>query len=851
MAEEMRLHLEQRIEEHVASGMSPTDARYAALRQFGGVEQAKEIAREQRGWMWLDHLARDTRHALRQMAKTPLLSSVIVLSLGLGIGVNAVIFSWMNALVFHPVPGSSRAADLLLVEPKLETGSYPGASWPEYRDLAARTTAFDGLAAFKMVPLNLGEAGRDERVYAQFVSANYFTVLGMKPTAGRLLSASDAPAAPSVVISHAFWLARFGGAPDVAGRTLRLNDQIMTIVGVTPEGFMGTVAGLSFDLWVPAELAPVLFRNARELEIRDTRGFTVMGALRPGATRAQAQAEVDATMQSLAKEFPPTNASVRGELMPFWRAPRGAGRMLLTALSVLQGFMVLVLAVVCANAANLLLARATTRRREVGVRLALGARPRQIVQLFVVESLVLGGLAAVLGVIVAMWGTNALRAVPLPGGFPFKFQTDLDALGLTFAVLLGLGCAAIFGLVPALQASRTDSQLALRAGSGGAGRARARSMWVAVESALALLVLIVAALFVRSFEESRTDETGYPKQGVLLAAYDLSGRGYDKASGLTAIDELMRRLRQVPGIESAAIATWVPLDFHAMPVGGFSIDGAPRADGGQDRALTYSVTPGYFDVMGVSFVSGHDFGALDEKDGVPQAIVNEEFARRFLGAASPLGHKIVGRSAFEIIGVVRNTLYETFGEPAKPVMFFSVRERLAWQGQIHVRTRGSEALLAPELRRLVREINPAIAVYDVRTLGEHVDKNLFFRKIPARMFAVIGPLILALAAIGIYAVVAYAVAQRATEIGVRLALGASARQVVGGIVRESLSGVLLGTGVAWFLAVVVTMHMRGGVPSWPVLCGVPGLLISVAAFAAWLPARRAAEVDPVVALRSE
>ena len=289
-----------------------------------------------------------------------------------------------------------------------------------------------------------------------------------------------------------------------------------------------------------------------------------------------------------------------------------------------------------------------------------------------------------------------------------------------------------------------------------------------------------------------------------------------------------------------------------MPLGAFKIDGRERSDGGLERSITYTVTPGYFDLMKIPLVAGHDFDPLADTAHGPQVVVNEEFARRFFPGISPLGHRIGGKPpGYEVVGVVRNALYETFGEPVKPMMYFSYRDRFNPAGQIHVRTHDAEAAFAPELRRVVRGIDPAFVLNDVRTLTEHVDKNLFFRKIPARLFAVLGPLILLLAAVGIYAVVAYAVAQRTAEIGVRLALGASTGRVVREIVGESMKVVCYGAVPAWLVSVVVMLHLRGGVLNLMILLGVPGALLGVAWLAAWLPARRAARVDPVVALRAE
>ncbi len=855
MAEEMQLHVDMQAARNRRSGMAAAEACFAAQREFGNIASIQQKAREQRGGVWLEHLQRDLRHGWRMIGKHPGLSAVIILSLGIGIGANTVIFSWLRGLVFRPLPGVPHATEVLLVEPRLESGSYPGASWLEYRDLQARLPAFESLLAYRSTPLNYGAPDREERAYGQFVSGNFFSALGMQPALGRLLrpDETDRAGGPAVVvISHDFWLARFGGSPDTLGKEILVNERRCTIVGVAPQGFRGMIVGLTFDLFLPATMVPELLRGSKELEQRENRGYSLAGRLRPGATSAGAGGQLDTALAALATEFPVSNGGVKGEVLAFWRAPRGAGRLLLGGLAVLQGFMLLVLAVVCANAANLLLARASARRREIGVRLALGARPGQILRQFLVESLLLGGLAAIVGTLLAWWGNEALRAVPLPGALPFKFDTRLEWAGLAFSLLLGPGCAFVFGLVPAVKSARTDAQLALRVARSSHGRSGLPRVLVATEVALALLVLMGAALMMRSFLETRTADPGFKAPGVLLGSYDLSGVGYDRAVGLSLTDDLLHRLTATPGVESAAIASWVPLDFHAMPSTTFTINGRTRSDGGQDRALGYSVTPGYFTVMGLPLVAGRDFTDLKDTAQPPQAVVNEEFVRRFLAGSPALGHQLAtGGGNFEIVGVVRNSLYETFGEPLKPIVYFSYRERFRSSGELHVRWRNSEPGLAPDLRRLVREANPAITLHDIRTLTEHVDKNLFFRRIPARMFAVLGPLILFLAAVGIYAVVACAVAQRTTEIGVRLALGASSQRVVREIVRETLRVVWFGLAPAWFVAFVVMLHVRGGILNAPILLGVPLLLVAVAALAAWLPARRAAKVDPMVALRAE
>ena len=371
--------------------------------------------------------------------------------------------------------------------------------------------------------------------------------------------------------------------------------------------------------------------------------------------------------------------------------------------------------------------------------------------------------------------------------------------------------------------------------------------------ALAVIVLVAAAIFYRSFSETRDMDPGFRREGVLLAAYDLSGRNIDTTGARLFAAKLLDKARALPGVASAAISTSVPLDIHGLPNRSFSVEGRARTDASEDLALANTVTPGYFQTMGIPMRAGRDFAELTAADAAPQAIVNEEFVRRYLDGGEAIGRRLTIRSrTYSIIGVVRTSTYDSFGERPKPIIYTSYRDRPSGGGEIHLRTRpGAEALLAPEIQRIVRELDPTLPLYDVRTLAEHVDKNLFLRKIPARMFVVLGPLLLVLAAIGIYAVVAYTVSHRTAEIGVRIALGATAGNVVRQILRETLRVVGIGAMIGLLMAFLVAIHaMRGAPINLTIFLGVPAVLMLVATGASWIPARRASRVDPVVALRT-
>ena len=798
------------------------------------------------------------RQSLRAIVRTPVLAAVVVLSLAVGIGANTTVFSWIQLFVFSPLPGVRGGGDFELVEPRAETGSYPGASWLEYHDLRQRLTAFEDLFAFRMLPVNVGETAQTERTYALLVSANYYSALGLQPALGRFPSAEDVArpgGAPVVVLSHEYWKTRMGGVTDVVGRHLRVNNRDLAIVGVAPQGFQGTVLGLQFDLWLPATLAPVILPGTRELEDRSQRGYSLLGRLKAGATtRAQAQGEFDAAMRDLAVAYPQSNKGVTGTVLPFWRAPRGPQGFFLQALVLLQGVMLLLLLAVCANTANLMLARASERRREIGVRLALGASRGTIVRLLITESLMFSLPGAALGALIAVWGTDALRNVPLSTAFPVKFQTQVDWMGLAMAAGLGVLCAVVFGAAPAVQLAGVDPQLAMRSGARTPARNRMRNVLMGAEVALALAVLIVAGLFLQSFRNTRGTDPGFRRDGILLATYDIAGRDVSYEEAREFARRLIEKLRAVPEVSFAALSTSVPLDIHGMPLRSFAIEGRARPDGTLDRALSNTVTPEYFAALDLPMVAGEGFADLGDTTRPAQVIVNEEFVRRFLFDVEPIGRKIAGRDrAYTIVGVVKDAMYDSFGEAPKPIIYWSYRDRPYPMGEIHLRTRpGTEMLLAPHVRRIIRELDPALPIYNVRTMTDHIETNLFLRRIPARMFAVLGPLLLLIAAIGIYAVVAYSVAQRTTEIGVRLAIGASPGRVVRDVVRQSLKVVAIGAAIGWFVVYMVFIHINRGAPlDGTAFVGVPLLLGAVAAVASWIPARRAATVDPLVALRHE
>jgi predicted permease len=760
-------------------------------------------------------------------------------------------------ILFEPMPAVSGAANFLLVEPRTETGGYAGASWLEYRDLQTQVPALRDIVASQMVPFNVGERGQTERTHGQLVSGNYFSALRLQPAIGRLIRPEETErpgTEPVVVISYDYWQTRFRGAPEAVGQKLRVNDRELIVIGVAPKEFQGTMVPLKFELWVPATMMPMLLGGTRDLEDRSTRAFSLIGMLKPGATREEAQAEFSTAMAQLARNYPEASAGIGGEILSFWKAPRGPQRLLISGLAILQGVMLLLLLAVCGNTANLMLARGSTRQREMAVRVALGAGRWRIVSLVLSENMLLAFLGAGFGAAIAVWGTTALRVAPMIGAFPILFPTKVGEFTLAFAMLLGVACGLIFSSAPAVHLAQLDVQDGLRSSSNTPPRSRARKILMGVEVGLAMVVLIAAALFLQSFRSARQTDPRFRPEGVLLAAYDLSGRNPDEAFEREFAARLLERLRSLPDVEAAAIATNVPVDLHGIPRRAFTVQGRVRTEPGQDRAVANTVTPGYFKVMAIPLVEGNDFAGMRDKAASAQAIVNEEFVRRYLDGADSIGRLIKARAgSFTIIGVARNSVYDAFGEPAQPAMYFSYRDLPADQGEIHLRTRsGNETALTSEARAVLRDLDPMLPLYDVRTFSQHIERNLYLRRIPARMFAVLGPLLLGLAAIGIYAVVSYAVARRTREIGVRLTFGATSGTVVLQIIRENLGVITWGAAIGWVLALLISIRATTKGPiNLPVFIGVPAILLGVATLACWIPARRASRIDPMAALRHE
>ncbi|HVW06874.1 MAG TPA: ABC transporter permease, partial [Vicinamibacterales bacterium] len=572
----------------------------------------------------------------------------------------------------------------------------------------------------------------------------YFRSLGLKAAAGRLLDADDVTVPgdrPVVVLSYDYWQSHFDGSTSAIGRTLNVNDVAFTIAGVAPRRFQGTTLGLAFDMWMPATMAPVVIKGSRELDDRGQRGYTVFGRLRQGVAAQAAQQEIDLAMRDLAAAYPQTNRTVGAELMPFANPPRGPQRMLGDALVFLQGLMLLVLVAVCGNVANLLVAKISTRQREFGIRLALGASRLRAARFVLAEAGLLALSGTVCGILLALWGVSVLQVGQLAIAIPVRFQTDVDLGGLTFAIATGTLATLLMAGAPIWFLLRLQPQQLVRDGVREASRSTLRQTLMGVQVALASLVLVTAALFVGRFQETRDLDPGFKADGVLLAAYDLTGRGTDATANRTFAARALATVRAMPAVSAAALATSVPLDIHGLPSRSFVLDGHIRADGATDQSLSNIVSDGYLAAMSIRLLQGRDFSPIDTAAPAAEAIVNQAFVDRYLPGEAVLGRRLqMGRTTYTIVGVAATTVSDAFGEPPAPLVLYAFGARPGPSAEMHLKTTpGMEGSISSTLQRVFRELDPTVPLYNIRTLQQHIATNLILRRIPAQMFMVLGP----------------------------------------------------------------------------------------------------------------
>ena len=810
-------------------------------------------------------LIQDLRYGFRMALRSPGFTVIAVLTLAAGIAANSTVFSWIDGVILHPIPGVADPASLVSFESVAPNGDALATSYPDYRDYRDHLKLISGLAGSTPSPFNIGQDVRSERAWGELVTGNYFAVLGVKPRLGRMFAPDeygDAQGAhPVVVIGEHFWKRRFNADPGIVGKQLRVNRQQLTIVGVAPAGFFGDYSGLAFDLWIPTTMGAQL--NAMQtwsLDDRGTRQFLAIARLRPNVTLEQARAEIQAVAHHIAEADPGHNLGISASVFPFWKAHFGAQTRMLAPLIILMAVCGVVLLIVCANVANLLLARSTARQREFSVRMAVGAGRGRLVRQLLSENLVLALLGGVIAVPITSWFSQSLLGMAPPTGLPLATDVQLSADVVAFTFLLCLVACAVSGIAPAWHMSRTNLNDALkedgRGGSGGARSHRMQRLLVISEVALALVAVISAGLFIRSFQAARHINPGLDPNSVLVSHLYLNG--YSVPERKLLAESLRDRILAQPGMKAATYAQHVPLGFSGPWWEDVRIQGYVPGPSENMKISRNVVAPGYFSMLRIPLIEGRDFTDHDDEKSAQVMIVSQTFAQRFFGGRYPIGQKVHGWGRwFDVVGVAKDSKYETLGEAAKP--FFYVPFRQVYREDMgisfYVRTGGDPHQAAEPLRRAVRSLDPDAGVFDSMPMTEYIDAALFTEKLAASMLAVLGAVALLLAALGLYGVMTYAVVERRHEIGIRIALGARPGNVVGMVVKQGMALTLIGLAVGLLGAIAITRVVAAALVEVSatdplVFSGAILFLAAIAALASYVPARLAAGIDPNQALRS-
>lgn len=807
----------------------------------------------------------DLRYAVRSLLKSPGLSLAAILSLALGIGANTTIFTWVQAVLFRPIPVATQPDRILIPAMTSRQGGNRSFSYPNFRDFRDRSRLVDYIGQDDLT-LSVAVDGQAERAWGAIVSGNYFDVLGIRPAVGRLLTPEDdkTPGAhPVLVLSHAYWQRRFAGDPGIVGREVSVNHTPMTVIGVAPEGFIGSFLGLASSAWAPMMMQRELTGGNR-LEQRGNGWMNALVRLRDGVSREQAQAEAQSIMRQLEQEYREVNDGRNIRLVTTWEAPFGAPTVLAPVLSVLSVVVALVLAIACANVANLLLSKAVGRRREVAIRLSMGASRWRVVRQLLTEALVLSGIAGLAGVLMARWTMNVIMAFVPPVDLPIDLGLRMDQTTLLFALAVSILTGIVFGLAPAVQASNPETVNALKeqAGRGSEARAgrRLRSSLVVAQVAVCLFLLVGAALFLRSLIAAQQLSPGFDPQGVATVSMDLFPSGY---TGDRAIDFERRVVDAVlaqPGVTSASYANRLALGLSGNSNMGMQIDGyTPREN--EEIVISYTlVAPRHFETMRIPMRHGREFLRTDTREAPQVVIINETMARRYWPNGNALGgHVRFGRQPAEVIGISADARYNSLNEGPTPQIYFPLDQNNTSTVSLLVRVSGDPAAALNGIRQTIRGLDPNLPLYNIRTMMEHMGAAVFAQRMAANLLGALGVLALLLASIGLYSVMAYAVSQRTQEMGIRLALGASPRALLGMVVGQGMRLTIIGLAIGLALALAafgsigaMRTLLPGISPLDPItFVTVPLILAAVAALAAWIPARRAGKVDPLVALRYE
>jgi predicted permease len=826
----------------------------------------------------MSSLLQDLRYALRMMLRNRAFTILAVFTLSIGIGANTTVFSWIDAMLLRPLSGVTLPDRLVAVETLTPNGAFVPNSYPDYRDFRDHLKLVDGIAVTHPAAFSVGQQDHAERVWGELVSGNFFSVLGTRATVGRVFlpeEYGDKPGAfPLVVISDRFWRSHFNANPFIVGKTIRVNQHQLTVVGIADPAFHGSFAGEAFDLWIPYMMQPEL-NGVDEWMLRDRGDRNMLGIarLKPGVTLDQARAELASLATRMAIADADTNQGLSATMMPLAKSHFGPQSLLLAPLRILMGVCAVLLLIVCANVANLLLARATVRQKEFSTRLALGAGRARLARQVVAEILLLVVAATLCGIVVTDWMSRILGMLLPPGQLSLALDPHLNFRVFGFSAMLCIVTTVAAGLFPALHAGRANLNENLneagRSGVGGVRSHRLRSSLVIVEVSLALVALIGAALFVRGFSAARQIDPGFNPNHVLLSQFYLAGNGYSLQQRKDFTRRLGEKLQSAPGITNVAWSDFVPLGFDAGSWEHLEVRGYLPSRDENMKIYRNMVSPDYLQLMGIPITQGRNFTAHDDEKSPRVMIVNQAFVDHFFAGHNPIGRQVHGWGEwFTVIGVARNSKYHYLSEAPLPYFYVSFRQmyRADLDLAFYVRTQGNPETALSLVREKAREIDPGVTVFDAVSLSEFIGASLYPQKVAASLLSVLGALSVILAAVGLYSVMAYSVAQRTREIGIRMALGARPADVLRLVVRQGLRLVVAGlfVGLGLSLAVsrsIAALSIFGSSMDTPTkllevsatdpltYVGSMLLLLAIAFLATWIPAHRAAGVEPMTALR--
>ena len=803
----------------------------------------------------------DLRYAAGVLRRTPALTAVAVLTLALGIAAATTVFGWIDGMVLHPFRGATNDGQLDVLESVRASGiEDPNVSYLDCRDLQDNLRSISGLALAQDGPASIGDGEKAYSAWFELVSGNYFDVMGVKPVLGRAFARDeygDRAKAFTAVISYRLWRNYFQGDPSILGRTIHINRYPVTVVGVAPPEFHGSMPGVAMDGWVPVPLT-----GERE---RDARHFKAIVRLKSGVSVSEANAEATTVGARLARAFPKTNQGIGARIVPVWKAQSGVSAILASPLAILGAACGLLLLIACANVANLLLARSASRQTEFAIRAALGATPGRLSRQLGSESLLLAALATLVALPLALWAQNVLVPLVPPTGLPVYFDVHPSARVFLFAALVCLAAALLSGLPPAFQSMRRSAVDALKQGGRGGTRSghsqRISGLLVIAEMGLALAALVTLGVFLRSLYGLENTPAGFDHRNVTVCRLFLMTNNYTASEEQQFSRQLRARLLAAPGVTDAAYSDSIPLGFGLGKWTNVEVEGYASRPGENLEVHHASVSPGYFDLLRVPLLSGRDFRREDNDNAPPVMIVNESFAQRFFGGRDPVGRRVqTYGKPFTIVGMVKDTKYYSLSEAPQPYFYMSFDQVHFGSGEggvaLYARTRGDARGFVAVLRHQMSAIDPNASGLTAMPLSDYISAAWFGPRIASLFLGVLGFISMLLAAVGLYGVMAYSVTQRTREIGIRMALGANPEGVLLMVIRRglrlALSGVAAGLAIALATAPQLAPLLYRVSPADPVsITGAALFLIVVAVLASLIPALRATRVDPILALRQE